>query len=181
MVTQPPVRSPAAWVPTGSSPWVRRSSSAIQGGLATPAATIGSAITLKVGVSTPGFATSSVPSSVAASRTVRRRPCTHTIGRAPILVRSSAPRGVSRTGDLRIHPIQRCSPTLPATSLVARLDTTSRRGTGWSALKATSAPRSPFTIYLTSRLSRSSTVSRRKIRRACPFRTATTAGRPIKL
>ena len=35
--------------------------------------------------------------------------------------------------------------------------------------------------YLTSRLSRSSTVSRRRIRRARPSRTATTAGRPIRL
>ena len=35
--------------------------------------------------------------------------------------------------------------------------------------------------YLTSRLNRSSTVSRRRIRRARPSRTATTAGRPIRL
>ena len=37
------------------------------------------------------------------------------------------------------------------------------------------------TRYLTSRLNRSSTVSRRRIRRARPSRTATTAGRPIRL
>ena len=39
----------------------------------------------------------------------------------------------------------------------------------------------PIIAYLTSRLSRSSTVSRRRIRRTCPSRTATTAGRPSRL
>ena len=41
--------------------------------------------------------------------------------------------------------------------------------------------RHAVTAHLTSRLSRSSTVSLRRIRRARPSRTATTAGRPIKL
>ena len=36
-------------------------------------------------------------------------------------------------------------------------------------------------LLVTSRLSRSSTVSRRRIRRAFPSRTATTAGRPSRL
>ena len=43
------------------------------------------------------------------------------------------------------------------------------------------ASRHHSSTHLTSRLSRSSTVSRRRIRRARPSRTATTAGRPIRL
>ena len=65
-----------------------------------------------------------------------------------------------------------------------------RSGALSSMIRTTSRPTLPrpstatpigFSTYTTSRLSRSSTVSRRRITRDFPSRTATTAGRPIRL